>query len=52
VLYQTPYFMVKIAPIATLLAVLFSLGGMMARGEWKAGLAGFSRQAAADLHYD
>ena len=40
VLYQTPYFMVKIAPIATLLAVLFSLGGMMARGEWKAGLAG------------
>ncbi len=40
VAYQAPYFMVKMTPIATLLAVLFSLGGMMARGEWKAGLAG------------
>ena len=40
VVYQAPYFMVKMTPIATLLAVLFSLGGMMARGEWKAGLAG------------
>ncbi|MCM2266152.1 MAG: LptF/LptG family permease [Elusimicrobiales bacterium] len=40
VVYQAPYFMVKMTPIATLLAVLFSLGGMMASGEWKAGLAG------------
>ncbi|OGR68241.1 MAG: hypothetical protein A2081_06005 [Elusimicrobia bacterium GWC2_61_19] len=40
VAYQTPYFMVKMTPIATLMAVLFALGGMMARGEWKAGLAG------------
>ncbi len=40
VFYQTPYFLVKISPIATLLAVLFSIGGMMAKGEWKAGLAG------------
>lgn len=40
VFYQTPFFLVKIAPIATLLAVLFSIGGMMSRGEWKAGLAG------------
>jgi len=40
VFFQTPYFMVKIAPIATLLAVLFSISGMMTRGEWKAGLAG------------
>ncbi len=39
-LYQAPYFMVKMSPLATLLAVLSSLGGMMARGEWKAGLAG------------
>jgi lipopolysaccharide export system permease protein len=35
-----PYFVVKMTPLATLLAVLFSLGGMMADGEWKAGLAG------------
>jgi lipopolysaccharide export LptBFGC system permease protein LptF len=40
VAYQTPYFMVKMTPIATLMAVLFSLGGMMGGGEWKAGLAG------------
>ncbi len=40
VVYQAPYFMVKMTPIATLLAVLFALGGMMGRGEWKAGLAG------------
>lgn len=40
VLFQVPYFMVKMTPIATLLAVLFSLGGLMSRGEWKAGLAG------------
>lgn len=39
-LYQAPNFMVKMAPMATLLAVLSALGGMMARGEWKAGLAG------------
>ncbi len=40
VFFQVPYFAVKITPIATLLAVLFALGGMMAKGEWKAGLAG------------
>ncbi len=40
ILYQSPYFIVKMMPMATLLAVLFSLGGMMSRGEWKAGLAG------------
>ena len=40
ILYQAPYFIVKMTPIATLLAVLFTLGGMMSRGEWKAGLAG------------
>ncbi|HAT71893.1 MAG TPA: hypothetical protein DCS63_03660 [Elusimicrobia bacterium] len=40
VVYQTPYFIVKMTPIATLMAVLFALGGMMAKGEWKAGLAG------------
>ncbi len=40
VLFQVPYFAVKITPIATLLAVLFALGGMMSKGEWKAGLAG------------
>ncbi len=38
--FQAPYFAVKMAPIATLLAVLFTLGGMISRGEWKAGLAG------------
>jgi lipopolysaccharide export system permease protein len=37
---QAPYFAVKMTPIATLLAVLFSMGGMISRGEWKAGLAG------------
>ncbi len=40
ILYQAPYFIVKMTPMATLLAVLFSLGGLMAKGEWKAGLAG------------
>ncbi len=39
-LYQLPYFIVKMMPIATLLAVLFALGGMISRGEWKAGMAG------------
>ncbi|MBI4801625.1 MAG: LptF/LptG family permease [Elusimicrobia bacterium] len=38
--YQLPYFAVKMMPMATLLAVLFALGGMIARGEWKAGMAG------------
>ncbi|MDD5208686.1 MAG: LptF/LptG family permease [Elusimicrobiales bacterium] len=40
ILYQAPYFIVKMTPMATLLAVLFTLGGMMSKGEWKAGLAG------------
>jgi len=40
ILYQAPYFLVKVTPLATLLAVLFALGAMIARGEWKAGLAG------------
>lgn len=40
IIYQTPYFVVKMTPIATLLAVLMALGGMMQKGEWKAGLAG------------
>ena len=40
ILYQAPYFIIKMTPMATLLAVLFSLGGMMSNGEWKAGLAG------------
>ena len=40
VFYQAPYFAVKMTPIATLLAVLFAVGGLMSRGEWKAGLAG------------
>jgi len=40
ILCQTPYFIVKMTPLAVLLAVLFSLSGMMSRGEWKAGLAG------------
>ncbi|HOW89460.1 MAG TPA: LptF/LptG family permease [Elusimicrobiales bacterium] len=39
-LYQVPHFSVKMMPIATLLAVLFALSGMMASGEWKAGMAG------------
>lgn len=38
--YQLPYFAVKMMPLATLLAVLFSLGGMISKGEWKAGMAG------------
>ncbi len=40
ILYQGPYFIVQMTPIATLLAVLFAMGGMIAKGEWKAGLAG------------
>jgi len=40
IIYQAPYFIVKMTPIATLMAVLFALGGMISRGEWKAGLAG------------
>lgn len=40
IVYQTPYFAVKMIPLSTLLAVLFSLGGMVSRGEWKAGMAG------------
>ena len=40
ILYQAPYFIVKMTPMATLLAVLFTLGGMISKGEWKAGLAG------------
>lgn len=39
-LYQLPYFIVRMMPIATLLGVLFALGGMISRGEWKAGMAG------------
>lgn len=39
-LYQLPYFIVKMMPMATLLAVLFALGGMISKGEWKAGMAG------------
>lgn len=42
---QTPYFAVRVMPMATLLASLFALGGLMARGEWKAGLAGGYRPA-------
>ena len=38
--YQVPYFTVKMMPLATLLAVLFALGGMISKGEWKAGMAG------------
>jgi len=38
--YQLPYFVVKMMPLATLLAVLFALGGMISKGEWKAGMAG------------
>ncbi|HBA61100.1 MAG TPA: hypothetical protein DCZ92_09835 [Elusimicrobia bacterium] len=44
--YQTPYFAVKMIPIAVLLAVLFALGGMISSGEWKAGLAGGWRPLA------
>jgi len=40
IFYQVPYFAVKMMPIATLLAVLFCLGGLVSRGEWKAGMAG------------
>ena len=38
--YQLPFFAVKMMPMATLLAVLTALGGMIAGGEWKAGMAG------------
>ena len=38
--YQLPYFTVRMMPMATLLAVLFALSGMISRGEWKAGMAG------------
>ncbi|OIO04789.1 MAG: hypothetical protein COX65_10290 [Elusimicrobia bacterium CG_4_10_14_0_2_um_filter_56_8] len=40
IIYQAPYFLVKMMPMASLLAVLFSLGNMISQGEWKAGLAG------------
>lgn len=40
IICQAPYFMVKIMPISTLLAVLMALGKMVASGEWKAGMAG------------
>ncbi|MBO4556654.1 MAG: LptF/LptG family permease [Elusimicrobiales bacterium] len=40
ILFQCPYFMVKIMPIATLLGVLMALGKVVASGEWKAGMAG------------
>ncbi|HAH32030.1 MAG TPA: hypothetical protein DCL44_06925 [Elusimicrobia bacterium] len=39
-LYQLPYFLVKMTPMATLLGILFALSGMLSRGEWKAGMAG------------
>ena len=39
-LYRLPFFLVKMTPMATLLGILFALGGMLARGEWKAGMAG------------
>ena len=39
-LYRLPYFLVKTTPMATLLGILFALGGMLSRGEWKAGMAG------------
>lgn len=37
---HAPYFAVRVIPMATLMASLFALGGLIARGEWKAGLAG------------
>ena len=40
IIYQMPYFMVKIMPVATLIGVLLALGKMVASGEWKAGMAG------------
>lgn len=40
IVLQIPYFAVQSIPIATLLAVLFSLRTFISRGEWKAGLAG------------
>lgn len=39
-LYQLPYYMAQVVPMATLLAVLFSLGEFIKTGEWKAGQAG------------
>ena len=47
--YQLPYFIVKMMPIATLLAVLFALGGMISKGEWKAGMAGGWRPSQMTL---
>ncbi|MFH1619163.1 MAG: LptF/LptG family permease [bacterium] len=39
-LLRIPYWTLKVVPVATLLAVLFSLSGLVHTGEWKAGLAG------------
>lgn len=39
-LFQIPYYVNQVVPMATLLAVLFSLGSFLKGGEWKAGLAG------------
>lgn len=38
--YQIPYFIVKMMPLATLLAVIMALSKMLSSGEWKAGMAG------------
>lgn len=38
--FHSPYFAARVIPMATLMASLFALGGLMSRGEWKAGLAG------------
>ncbi|MBI4657044.1 MAG: LptF/LptG family permease [Elusimicrobia bacterium] len=38
--FQTPYYITKIIPMAVLLAVLFFLSGFISRGEWKGGIAG------------
>lgn len=42
---HAPYFAARVIPMATLMATLFALGGLMSRGEWKAGLAGGYRPA-------
>lgn len=42
---HSPYFAARVIPMATLMATLFALGGLMSRGEWKAGLAGGYRPA-------
>ena len=39
-LCQLPYYIAQVIPMATLLAVLFSLGEFIKTGEWKAGQAG------------